>query len=119
MKYCNSVRVYRDLLLPMGLMSLCEHFVYISMSLKITFYWFKLLPSRIRYEYSQIWNDVLYKDTKRAEGKNQSQRKQKKNSIFKGKILLSENVQIKILLYVLLLFGALGLLDEGLINSFL
>jgi len=89
------------------------------MSLKITFYWFKLLPSRIRYEYSQIWNDVLYKDTKRAEGKNQSQRKQKKNSIFKGKILLSENVQIKILLYVLLLFGALGLLDEGLINSFL
>jgi len=29
------------------------------MKLKITFHWFRLLASRIHYEYSQSWNAAL------------------------------------------------------------
>lgn len=41
-----------------------DHFVYISMSLEITFHHFRIMPSRIRYEYRQSWNAVLYNTTK-------------------------------------------------------
>lgn len=88
------------------------------MNLKIS----SLVQNSCHREYSQSWNAALYNEYSLVLREAPVvQKGAEKNCIFHGqrKGTTSENVQIKILLDVLLLFGALGSLDKCLMNMFL
>ncbi len=69
---------------------------------KNQFHWFGLISWRTRSKYSQCWNSVLSNNRRTRIEQQQSSRSAEKT------VLLSENIQIKFILDVQLLLGALG-----------
>ncbi len=64
----------------------CDPFLFISMSLKITFQWFGLMSWRIRCKYSQSWNAVLCNNRRTRSEQQQSSRSEQKKRVFSQKM---------------------------------